>query len=138
MIASYLPRTRSHRPRVDDTRYIVIADRIPSVSAPNGWTSDMTIVLGNGTVGELVDFIIETGLAGADPQQTCGEIQARFRISPEDAELAMDRTYGGIVRAKTKNPLNRPDPETDPIAFESYERARRDETIIQRLEASSR
>lgn len=95
----------------------------------------MTIVLGTGTVVELVDFIINAGLAGVDPQQTCGEIQTRFRISPEDAELAMDRTYGGIVRAKTKNPLNRPDHDTDPIAFESYERARRDETITQRLGA---
>lgn len=98
----------------------------------------MTIVLGSGTVVELVDFIIKAGLAGADPQQTFGEIQMRFRISPEDAELAMDRTYGGIVRAKTKSPNNRPDRETDPIAFESYDRARRDETIIQRLEESFR
>lgn len=98
----------------------------------------MTIVLGTGTVVELVDFIIKAGLAGVDPQQTFDEIQTQFRISPEDAELAMDRSYGGIARAKTKNPLNRPDPEADPIAFASYERARHDETIIQRLEASSR
>ena len=64
---------------------------------------------------------------------TCVEIQTRFRIYPEAADLAMDRTYGGIVRAKTKNPGNQPDQETDPIAYEGYERARRDETILQRL-----
>lgn len=93
----------------------------------------MRIVLGTGTIVELVDFIISAGLAGTSTEMTRAEIQTRFRIAPEAADLAMDRTYGGIVRAKTKNPRNQPDRETDPIAYEGYERARSDETILQRL-----
>lgn len=100
------------------------------MSTPSGWTEDMTIELGAGTISELVDFIIEAGFAGTGPEQTCSAIQSRFEISLEDAELAMDRTYGGIVRAATNNPVNEPDPASDPIAYESYGRAKRDATIL--------
>jgi hypothetical protein len=90
----------------------------------------MNIVLGTGTIVELVDFIIRATLSRDATAQIRDAIQTRFQISSEDADLALDRTFGGIVRASTENPRNRPDPETDPIAFESYERARRDQTII--------
>jgi hypothetical protein len=107
------------------------------MSVPDGWTDDMTIVLGTGTIAELVDFIITEGLARTPAEMTCVAIQARFRISPDDAALAMDRTYGGIVRAGTAAPANCPDPQTDPIAFESHQRVRRDATIIKQLRPPS-
>lgn len=105
------------------------------MTIPEGWTDDMTIVLGSGTIVELVDVIIDARIAGIDPERTLITIQERFRVSPDDAALAIDRTYGGIVRAKTKNPVNCPDQRKDPIAFESYERARRDSTLIERMRA---
>jgi hypothetical protein len=103
------------------------------VATVSEWTTDMSIVLGAGTTAELVDFIIAAGLAGTDPQQTHADIQARYKISPADAELAIDRTYGGVFRAKTRNAQNKPDRTDDPIAFESYERAQRDAAIIRKL-----
>jgi hypothetical protein len=93
----------------------------------------MNIELGVGTYAELVAFIIDAGLAGTPGEQTWREIQARFQISGDDASLAMDRTYGGLVRAGTTSPANRPDEVEDPMALLSYERGRLDPSIIKRL-----
>ncbi len=41
----------------------------------------------------------------------------------DDAEFALDRVLGGIVRAATKNPANCPDIAKDPVAWASYQLA---------------
>ena len=44
-------------------------------------------------------------------------------VMEQDAEFALDRVLGGIVRAATGNPANCPDPKKDPAASMSYQRA---------------
>jgi hypothetical protein len=43
-----------------------------------------------------------------------------FGLSADDATLAWDRTFGGLVRASTRNRANCPPQDKDPIAWESF------------------
>ncbi|WP_051274720.1 hypothetical protein [Cellulomonas sp. URHD0024] len=88
------------------------------------WTDDMTVSLPVGrNVPELVALtsaLIDQGVSGTELQSA---VAREFSLSIEDATLAVDRVLGGVARAATRDPANRPDPERDPIAFESYRRA---------------
>jgi len=101
---------------------------------PEGWTDDMTIPLPPGrSVGELVDFVIQCGIQGVPDDETERQLVEKFALTEEDAALARDRTYGGIVRAATRNIVNRPDPRKDPLAYASFERASADPAIIKSI-----
>ncbi|MGC3968485.1 MAG: hypothetical protein QM775_14240 [Pirellulales bacterium] len=58
---------------------------------------------------------------------------AEFQLSPYDAALVRDRTFGGIVRAATGNEVNCPDRTKDPIAWQSFQNAILDPGIIARI-----
>jgi hypothetical protein len=60
-------------------------------------------------------------------------LRADGEALPADAALARDRAYGGIVRAATGNSRNCPQRDKHPIAWESFQRARRDPSIIGRI-----
>ena len=90
---------------------------------PEGWTDDMRIAIAPGAPSEeLVDLVFESLLKFGDATVVCQELRARFGLSEEDARLAIDRVPGGIIRAITGNPENRPDPVKDPLAHIAFER----------------
>jgi hypothetical protein len=101
---------------------------------PDGWTDDMRVPLAPGrTVEELVDHVLRAALEGRDTSLLLRELVTTFGLSEEDAELALDRVFGGIVRAATKNPANCPDREKDPIAWASFDRGIRQPSVVAAL-----
>ena len=107
-------------------------------SIPEGWTDDMRIDLPPScTIDEIVDLVIANALQGISDEQSEEHLVRAFGLSAEDAALARDRTFGGIFRAATGNPLNYPSQEKDPIAWMGLIRAQKDPTIIKRIYPSS-
>jgi hypothetical protein len=97
-------------------------------------TDDLTISLPPArTVAEVVDFVLESSLRGTPNEGVDRLLAAEFSLSPEDAELARDRSLGGLVRAATRNPLNCPPQDKDPVAWESFQRASRDPSLVARI-----
>ena len=82
------------------------------------------------TYEELVDFVIAAGRAQTPDDETERQLIQNLGLDPDDAALARDRIYGGIVRAATKNVANRPDANDDPMAYISFQRATDDNAII--------
>jgi hypothetical protein len=104
------------------------------MAIPEGWTDDLNIPLPLGrTVQDVVDFVIESVLR-SKPDATIEKLlSAEFLLTPDDAALARDRTCAGIVRAATGDPANCPRREKDPMAWESFQRATQDQSIIVRM-----
>ena len=103
---------------------------------PDGWvlTDDMTVALPPGrTMAEVVEVVIQEALGGSPDEETERRLTAEFDLSPDDAFLARDRTFGGLVRAGTRIPENCPSPVKDPVAWESYQRGTRDPSLVARL-----
>ncbi|WP_051367805.1 hypothetical protein [Hamadaea tsunoensis] len=95
-------------------------------------TDDLTLLLQDHEYAEVVDAVIAGLLAGRSTQEVAGDLVTRFALSMQDAELAVDRTRGGLVRAGSGNPANRPPREEDPVGWESYQRGIDDPQIIAR------
>jgi hypothetical protein len=107
------------------------------VTIPDGWTDDMNIPLPTGrTVEQVVDCVIQAALRGTPHDAVEQLLVDEFLLSPDDAALARDRTFGGIVRAATRNQENCPQREKDPMAWESFQRAWRDPSIVARIYAN--
>jgi len=104
----------------------------PSSGAlPEGWTDDLSIALPAGRSAEdVVDHVIRAARTGTPDDATERSLIDVFGLSPEDAALARDRTFAGLVRAATRNEANSPNREKDPIAWASFQRASRDPSII--------
>ncbi|MBN9519428.1 hypothetical protein J0H58_13040 [bacterium] len=106
------------------------------VALPDGWalTDDMTVALPPGrTVAEVVEVVIQAALAGSADEETERRLAAEFGLSADDAALARDRAFGGLVRAGTRIPENCPSPVKDPVAWESYQRGTRDPSLVSRI-----
>lgn len=86
------------------------------------WTEDMRIAIAPAREEALVEFVFPALLAFASADETCRQIRERFDLSEDDAWLALDRIPGGIVRALTCNPQNRPNREQDPLAYIAFEK----------------
>jgi hypothetical protein len=98
------------------------------------WTDDLTIRLPPGrTVAELVDLVLQSALRGVPAEEMNRLLGAEFRLSAEDAELARDRSFGGLVRAASRNPLNCPARDKDPLAWESFQRGTHDPSLVARI-----
>lgn len=101
---------------------------------PSGWTDNMNVdVPTDRTIDEVVDFVIHAALSRVPDAQIESDLRTTFGFSPEDAALARDRVFGGIVRAATRNPANRPSRKKDPLAWESFGRAMSDAAIVASL-----
>ncbi|MBO0834669.1 MAG: hypothetical protein J2P28_03990, partial [Actinobacteria bacterium] len=84
-------------------------------------TDDLSIALPpSRTAAELVELVLQAVLEGKPGSQMERMLLAEFGLTVEDASAACERVFGGLVRAATGNPANRPDPQKDPIASESY------------------
>lgn len=101
---------------------------------PDGWTDDMNISLpADRTEAQVVDFVLARAEAGTTGEALVAALQDEFQVTADDAELAVDRIYGGLVRAYTRNRANRPKRSLDPLAWISFGRATDDPLIIARL-----
>ena len=89
------------------------------------WTHDMTVHLPAGrSVADVVDLTCALSDQGVTGPELAAAVAVEFSLSDDDAALAVERVFGGRTRAATADDANRPDPTHDPIAFESYRRAR--------------
>lgn len=112
---------------------LVVATGDRGISRPDmqGWTDDLTIPLPPGrVVTELVDVVLRSALRAESAQEIDRLLAAEFGLSADDAELARDRCFGGLVRAATRNPLNCPKRDKDPVAWESFQRGTRDPSLV--------
>lgn len=97
---------------------------------PPGWTDDMTVPLPAGTsVAEVTDLVLGM-IMESDQAELLGRLQSTYGLSAEDADLIRDRVCGGVVRAATANPANRPSRDKDPFAWASFGRATENPAII--------
>ncbi len=104
------------------------------MSAPSGWTEDMSVEVPVGvTLESLVTLVLQRECDGTPYETTIAELVS-LGLSRSDAELAHDRTLGGVVRAASNNSANEPLRGDDPVAWTSYRFCLRDPTLIQRLQ----
>jgi len=89
---------------------------------PEGWTDDMRIAIDPRRIEALVSFLIDGNVNFTDWKSMHKRLMQDFGLSESDAYLALDRVPGGMVRAVTGNPDNRPDPIKDPLAHMSFQR----------------
>ena len=101
---------------------------------PEGWTDDMTVPLPPGrTAAEVVELVLQAALRGTPDHETEKLLAAEFLLSAEDAALSRERSFGGLVRAATRNPDNCPVQDKDPLAWESFQRGSRDPSLVARI-----
>jgi hypothetical protein len=98
------------------------------MTIPEGWTDDMNILLVGATADDVVEFILARApladYTDVDYEGLLLAVAERFAISQDDAALALDRTQGGVVRARTRAPENCPSRDKDPMAYASYQKLR--------------
>lgn len=93
-------------------------------AVPNSgrWTDNLSVDLRPGrTLDELVAHVIAAREEGRQHELLIARLREDFGLSDEEAELAVDRVCGGIVRAMTGNRANCPDRGKDPIAWTSFQ-----------------
>jgi hypothetical protein len=106
----------------------------PGQAPPIGWTDDLTIAVPAGrSVAEVVDIVLQGASRGLPAEDIERSLVAGLGLNADDAALARDRALGGVVRAATRNPANCPPRDKDPVAFESYQRATADPSLISRI-----
>jgi len=71
---------------------------------------------------DVVDLVFAELPVFPEVATVCNKLRERFGISEEEALLAIDRVPGGIIRALTGVPQNRPDPIADPLAHIAFEK----------------
>jgi|SRR5580765_1164444 hypothetical protein len=100
-------------------------------TVPEGWTDDMTIVVPNGrSLDDIVDCVLQAKIRQETPSNTVHHLIAEFGLTQSDAELALDRTYGGVVRAATGRLDNSPQKEKDPMAWTSFQRCLKQPELV--------
>jgi len=85
------------------------------------WTDDMNISISSDkTIKELTSFLMLELESNCNHDEIIIKIITNYGTSENDAELALDRVQGGIIRALTGNPSNEPEQEKDPLAWYSF------------------
>jgi hypothetical protein len=107
----------------------------PSASSGEmAWTDDMRVSIPAGrTVADVVDLVLRRAAEGRSAAEIEAALVTELGLSADDAALARDRAFGGIVRGGTRNEANRPSPVKDPVAHESFERALADPSLPARI-----
>jgi hypothetical protein len=81
----------------------------PLSNLPEGWTDDMNIaVAASRSLEELVEYILQSTVRRDAKATMLQHLSNEFGLNPADAELALDRAYGGVVRAATGQTANCP------------------------------
>lgn len=100
-------------------------------NVPEGWTDDMTIVVPTGrSIDDIVDYLLQATIRRETPRNTVRHLIQGFGLTQSDAELALDRTCGGVVRAATGRQENCPPKEKDPLAWLSFQRCLKQPELI--------
>jgi len=103
-----------------------------SSRVPEGWTDDMAVALPIGrTYAEVVAVVVSSALRGTPDTETERLLSNGFDLSPEDAALARDRAFGGLVRSAMQN--SAPSRSKDPIAWEGYQRGLADPSLVSQI-----
>ena len=98
---------------------------------PEGWTDDMTIAVPAGrSLDDVVDYCLQATIRKEAPEKMVQYLTAEFGLAKSDAELALDRTCGGVVRAATGRQDNCPAREKDPMAWLSFQRCLKQPELI--------
>jgi len=98
---------------------------------PEGWTDDMNIAVGNGhSLEELVDYVLQSTASSDGKAAMVEHLSHEFGLSQADAELALDRAYGGMVRAVTGQTANCPAKDKDPVAWISFHKCLKQPELI--------
>jgi hypothetical protein len=98
---------------------------------PEGWTDDMTIVVPTGrSLDDIVDYVLQATIQRETPSNMVRHLTTEFGLTQGDAELALDRTCGGVVRAATGRRDNCPPKEKDPMAWLSFQRCLKQPELI--------
>ena len=91
------------------------------MTIPEGWTDDMSVNITTGKSEKELALSLMASLEIRESYEAMIQICiVNFGLSSDDAELALDRVQGGIVRAITCNRANKPDKEKDPLAWYSF------------------
>jgi hypothetical protein len=94
-----------------------------------GSTFDCSVNLPHGgSVDEIVQLVLGCRRESIGYEATVAKLMM-YGLSHDDAEVAIDRVQGGLVRASTNNSSNEPDRTLDPLAYASYHRARVDRSL---------
>jgi hypothetical protein len=113
---------------VPDVTVATSSIQFSCMTIPEGWTDDMNIPLVGATADDVVEFILARApladYTDVDYEGLLLAVAERFAISQDDAALALDRTQGGVVRARTRAPENCPNRDKDPMAYASYQKLR--------------
>jgi hypothetical protein len=81
------------------------------------WTTDMTFPVGNGfNISDVSMYIKECFESHTEFSVIYQQLCSKFALTECDAELAIDRAVGGVVRALTTNIQNIPNEKEDPVA----------------------
>lgn len=96
-----------------------------SPELPDGWTEDFSIDPPPGmNIDEFVERVLLARATGEPYESLLKDLSGRFGLCVEDVELAVDRIWGGSVRAQTTDPRNCPDRLKDPLAWLAYQKVR--------------
>jgi hypothetical protein len=89
---------------------------------PAGWTDDMNISVGNGlSQRDVAEYVLDCLEHGLSHEEIHTGLTRTFALSCHDADLALDRAQGGIIRALTGSISNAPDNRKDPIARRTFD-----------------
>ncbi|HMI53404.1 MAG TPA: hypothetical protein VK525_17960 [Candidatus Saccharimonadales bacterium] len=92
-------------------------------NVPEGWTDDMTIAVPTGQSLEgIVDYVLQAAVQRETSSEVVQRLVTEFGLTHGDAELALDRTCGGVLRAATGRRNNCPSKDKDPMAWLSFQR----------------
>lgn len=98
---------------------------------PEGWTDDMTIVVPTGrSLDDIVDYVLRATIRRETPDNMVRHLVEEFGLTQSDAELAWDRTCGGVVRAATGHQENCPSKDKEPLAWLSFQRCLKQPELI--------
>ena len=98
---------------------------------PEGWTDDMTVVVPTGrALNDIVDYVLQAKIRHETPSNMARHLVDEFGLTQSDAELALDRTCGGVVRAATGHRGNCPPKDKDPLAWLSFQRCLKQPELI--------
>lgn len=91
----------------------------------------MNIALAPGrSLEELVDWVLECNVRRDKPTVIVQQLIDKFGLTQADAELALDRTCGGVVRAATGRADNCPPKDKDLVAWFSYQKCMKRPDLI--------
>ena len=82
------------------------------------------------TLDELVDDVFARSIGHESAHAVIQHLCNHFGLAQADAELALDRTYGGVVRAATGNLANCPAKDKDPVAWISFHKSMKRPEVI--------